>query len=60
MKMQFYKYFRPKIPKQYRNERFIPKDCRLYNNSNVPVPIFLFYKKLREKQSSWDLEGLKY
>lgn len=37
-------YFRPKTPTQYRNEGFIPQDCKQYNNSNVPVPIFFVFE----------------
>ena len=37
-------YFRPKTPTQYRNEGFIPRDCRQYNHSNVPVPIFFAFE----------------
>lgn len=49
-------YFRPKTPTQYRNEGFLPKNHRQYDNSNVPVPIFFAF----EAKDMLALEEIKY
>lgn len=49
-------YFRPKTPTQYRNEGFIPKNCRQYEEANVPVPIFFAF----EAKDMLSMEGVEY